>query len=75
MSARPRSRSTANASGEVLDFFDYHLPAPRPGQPERDVSGWTVVDDWAHPVPVTDAEIDVFEAWFRDIIDELFGSR
>jgi hypothetical protein len=24
-------------------------------------------------VPVTDAEIDVFEAWFGAVFDELFG--
>jgi hypothetical protein len=24
-------------------------------------------------VPVTKAELDVFEAWFGDIFDELFG--
>jgi hypothetical protein len=34
---------------------------------------WTVSDDWPERVPVTEAEIDLFEAWFGDIIDELFG--
>jgi len=24
-------------------------------------------------VPVTDTEIDVFETWFGDLFDELFG--
>jgi hypothetical protein len=24
-------------------------------------------------VPVTEAEIDVFEAWFGDLFDDLFG--
>jgi len=24
-------------------------------------------------IPVTDAEVDVFEAWFGDLFDELFG--
>jgi DNA invertase Pin-like site-specific DNA recombinase len=33
-----------------------------------------VVDDWPARVPVTDAEVDVFEAWFSDLFDELFGS-
>jgi hypothetical protein len=27
----------------------------------------------AEHVPVTDAEVDVFEAWFGDLFDELFG--
>jgi len=42
-------------------------PASRAG---HDLFTWTVTDDWPHPVPVTKAEIEVFEQWF----DELFGS-
>ena len=30
-------------------------------------------DDWPERIPVTDAEVDVFEAWFGDLFDELFG--
>ena len=30
-------------------------------------------DDWPARGPVTDAEIDVFEAWFGDLFDELLG--
>ena len=30
-------------------------------------------DDWPERVPVTSAEVDVFEAWFGDVFDELFG--
>ena len=36
---------------------------------------WTVTDDWPERVPITDAELDVFEAWFGDPFDELFGPR
>jgi hypothetical protein len=36
---------------------------------------WTVTDDWPENVPVTDAEIEVFEAWFSDLFDELFSTR
>jgi site-specific DNA recombinase len=28
---------------------------------------WTVTDDWPEDVPVTEAEIEVFEAWFGDL--------
>jgi len=42
--------------------------------PKHDVEAWTVTDDWPSPVPITDAELDVFEAWFGDLFDELFGS-
>ena len=31
---------------------------------------WTVSDDWPERMPVTDAEVDVFEAWFGDLFDE-----
>jgi hypothetical protein len=45
-----------------------------PGRPPKhDVENWTVTDDWHERVPVTEAEVDVFEAWFGDLFDELFG--
>ncbi len=31
----------------------------------------TVTDDWPEYIPVTEAEIAVFEAWFGDILEEL----
>lgn len=51
-------------------------PWPRFGRPTKhDVETWTVTDDWPDPVPITEAEHDVFEAWFGDLFDELFGPR
>ena len=48
-------------------------PWPFPGRPPKhDLSTWTVTDDWPDPVPVTQAEIEVFERWFGDLFDELF---
>ncbi len=41
--------------------------------PAHDLSNWIVTDDWPADVPVTEAEIDVFERWFGDLFDELFG--
>jgi hypothetical protein len=32
---------------------------------------WRVVDDWPENVTVSEAEVDVFEAWFADLIDDL----
>lgn len=32
-----------------------------------------VTDNWPDDVPVAEAEIDVFEAWFGDLFDDLFG--
>ena len=54
--------------------------APSPGRasavPSNAISRrGRVMDDWPARVPVTDAEIDVFEAWFGDLFDELFGPR
>jgi hypothetical protein len=37
--------------------------------PKHDVEAWTGTDDWPDPVPITDAELDVFEAWFGDLFD------
>ena len=45
----------------------------RPAKKKR--SEWTVTDDWPDEVPMTEAEIEVFEAWFGDLFDELFSTR
>jgi hypothetical protein len=57
------------------DLYDYaQTPPPCLGRPPKyDLSTWTVTDDWPDRVPVTEAEVDVFEAWFGDLFDELFG--
>jgi hypothetical protein len=58
------------------DLYDYARPrrARRPGQPAPEESS-TVKDDWPEDVPVTEAEIEVFEAWFGELFDELFSTR
>ncbi|MBT1517299.1 hypothetical protein KIP88_44055 [Bradyrhizobium sp. SRL28] len=58
------------------DLFDYASiePWPRAGRPPKhDLADWTVTVDWPDRVAVTDAEVDVFEAWFADLFDDLFG--
>jgi hypothetical protein len=55
------------------DLYIMAEPWPRVGRPMRGLDAWRVIDDWPERVPVTAAEIDVFEAWFGDILDELFG--
>jgi hypothetical protein len=47
------------------------LGRPAPENPTT----WTVKDDWPEYVPVTEAEMEVFEAWFGDLFDELFSTR
>jgi hypothetical protein len=60
------------ASNDVEAALGFAWPyAGRP--PKDDISAWTVTDDWLEHVPVTSAEVDVFEAWFGDVFDELFG--
>jgi hypothetical protein len=56
------------------DLYIRLAPWPRLGRPPKhDLSTWTVTDDWPGRVPVTEAEVDVFEAWLGDLFDELFG--
>jgi hypothetical protein len=71
-----RPRRTRSPGSLPDDLYDYLRPPRREGRPARkDCSGWTVTDDWPEEVPITEAEIDVFEAWFGDLFDELFSTR
>lgn len=74
--SRPRSIGSAPQHGVfVADLHDYLMPPPRrAGRPAKhDLSTWIVTDDWPARVPVTEREMNVFVAWFGDILDELFG--
>jgi hypothetical protein len=57
------------------DLYDYATSRVRPRrrQATRNKTTWCVTDDWPKDVPVTEAEIDVFESWFGDLFDEVFG--
>ncbi len=69
------SQSDTNALPENL--YDYaDEPAPRRSPPPHafDVEKLPVIDDWPEKVPITEAEIQVFERWFADVFDEMFGS-
>jgi len=71
-----RSAGTPSWRGILPDnLYDYAVPPTRRSgrPPKHDLATWTVTDDWPERVPVTDAEVDVFEAWFGDLFDELFG--
>jgi hypothetical protein len=74
---KSRTRKTPTEVGLPDDLYDYaRPPARRVGRPAKaDTTTWTVTDDWPDEVPITEAEIDVFEAWFGDRFDELFSTR
>lgn len=82
MSRRPttKPRRRARAAPGILpdDLYDYYTAGPDPRRspaPVDEPKTWRVVDDWPERVPITEAEIEVFERWFADIFDELFGPQ
>lgn len=73
--SRSSRRDRAECGVLPDDLYVVPGPWPRLGRPiKHDVETWTVTDNRPERVPVTDAELDVFEAWFGDLFDELFGS-
>lgn len=68
---RSRRVRPPTAREQLEALLGYPVVMGRP--PKYDLSTWTVTDDWPDPVPVTEAEIAVFERWFGDLFDELFG--
>ena len=76
-SHRSRRLRSEPDSTATIDLYNWLAPrARRRGRPVKsDQVSWTVTDDWPEEIPVTEAELDVFEAWFGDLFDELFGPR
>lgn len=76
------AKAAEPGSAEVIDFFDYASSEPRAGLQRRGVhrrsavaqSGTEIRDDWPARVPVTEAELDLFEVHFGPLLDELLGS-
>lgn len=70
--ARSRKSSSPTASDQLEALLGY--PWPFAGRPLRhDLSTWTIKDDWPEAVPITEAEVAVFEHWFGDLFDALLG--
>ncbi len=72
-----KARSGSARDTNVVDLYDY-LPKPRQKAAtirRRRCEQWhpSVADDWPARVPVTEAEMDVIEAHFGKLLDELFG--
>ena len=71
--AMPR-RSPRRPCRLPADLFDYVMPtrsrvAPQ-SLPDPEL---TVTDDWPEIIPITEAELRVFEAQFGNVLDEIFG--
>jgi hypothetical protein len=75
MACSQESQRRVSTNAQCDDLYDYAVAPARPSQrrAKRTSVTWTVTDDWPEDVPVTEAEIAVFEAWFGELFDELFG--
>lgn len=75
MARSQESQRRVSTNAQCDDLYDYAVaPArPSPRRAKRTSVTWTVTDDWPEDVPVTEAEIAVFEAWFGELFDELLG--
>jgi hypothetical protein len=71
------------ASQGDADLYDYVRPvrsaSPEPGTRARKrvehQASLKISDDWPDRVPVTEAELDLFEVHFGLLLDELLGSK
>ena len=75
---RPPQSAPKTLPDDLYDYDDDPAPriSPARGSPPHvfDVEKLPVVDDWPDEVPITEAEIQMFERWFADVFDEMFGS-
>ena len=55
------------------DLYDYLRRVEPSGKRRRAQTPITVTDDWPEVVPITEAEVRIVEAYFGDVLDELFG--
>ena len=75
---RPRQPAPGTLPDDLYDYEDDPAPriSPSRGSPSHvfDVEKLPVIDDWPDEVPITEAAIQVFERWFADVFDAMFGS-
>jgi hypothetical protein len=75
---RPRHPVPETLPDDLYGYADDTTPADGP-QCRRfslrivDVETLPVIDDWPEKVPITEEEIDIFERYFGDVLDRLFG--
>jgi hypothetical protein len=70
---RPRQPAPKTLPEDLYDYED--APAPARQRRNSALENYSVTDDWPDEVPVTEAEIQVFERWFGDVFDELLDSK
>ena len=57
-------------------YLDLDAPRVRIGKPSKhEFAARRVVDDWPAAIPSSEAELDLFEAHFGELIDRLFGEE
>ncbi|WP_298498008.1 hypothetical protein [uncultured Maritimibacter sp.] len=75
---RPRQPAPETLPDDLYNYSDDPTPrvSPPRGRPPHlfDVERLPVIDDWPEDVPITEAEMQVFERWFADVFDDLFGA-
>ncbi|GHC65107.1 hypothetical protein [Limoniibacter endophyticus] len=77
---RPRQSIPELLPDDLFDYADDPTPDDRTRAGDAPLLGsdgqrMRVTDDWPAEIPVTEAEIDVFERWFGDVFDELLNPR
>jgi hypothetical protein len=76
---RPRRPAPQVLPDDIFDYADDPTPIVRrrrhPPSDTFDIAKLPVIDDWPDYVPVTEAEVDIFERYFGDILDRLFGPQ
>jgi hypothetical protein len=75
---RPRQPVPKTLPDDLYSYSDDPVPSltpqqRRPSPQAFDVEKLPVIDDWPEKVPVTEAEFDIFERYFGDVLDRLFG--
>lgn len=77
---RPRQPAPKTLPDDLYDYDVQPAPPRRAGIADTALRGTDgqrvrVTDDWPDQVPVTEAEIDVFERWFGDVFDDLLAPK
>ena len=74
---RPRQPVPETLPDDLFDYADEPTPdgRERRSSPLRivDVESLPVFDDWPEKVPITEEELQIFERYFGDVLDRLFG--